>query len=97
MISEIIGIRKEMKNQNQKLRPLLFANIPAAICGKKSIPNNNASIKWSLRCKDTLILLCRKSFRTGNTDNYAKRSTHHSHTHLFMQQSSSQGKSKKWL
>lgn len=54
MISEITGIRKEMKNQNQKLRPLLFANIPAAICGKKSIPNNNASIPWSLPYKSNI-------------------------------------------
>lgn len=97
MISEIIGIRKEMKNQNQKLRPLLFANIPAASCGKKSIPNNNASITWSLRGKDSLISLLRKPFRTCNTDNYTKSSTHHSNANLLMQQSSSQRKSKKWL
>jgi len=29
----MIGIRKEIRNQNQNFLPILFASIPATICG----------------------------------------------------------------
>ena len=35
----MIGIRKEIKNQNQNLRPWLLANKPAIICGARRRPD----------------------------------------------------------
>ena len=44
---DMIGIRKEIKNQNQNLRPWLLANKPAITCGAtrtaKAIKNNGIS------------------------------------------------------
>lgn len=35
---DMMGIRKEIKNQNQNFRPRLLASTPAIICGAKTIP-----------------------------------------------------------
>lgn len=40
---EINGIKKEIQNQNQKLRPVFLANTPAAIWGKSI--NGSKNIK----------------------------------------------------
>ncbi len=37
----MIGIKKEMKNQNQKFRPVLFAKKPASSCGESSSPSTS--------------------------------------------------------
>jgi hypothetical protein len=42
MIKEMIGIRKEIKNQNQKFLPMLFAKTPATVCGI-SITHNKSN------------------------------------------------------
>jgi hypothetical protein len=46
-IMDMIGIRKEIKNQNQNLRPWLLASKPAIICGARrraeAIKNNGSS------------------------------------------------------
>ena len=57
----MIGIRKEIKNQNQNLRPWLLASKPAITCGAKRTPkaiknNGISNIKRTiLKFKDNLV------------------------------------------
>ncbi|QNN41632.1 hypothetical protein [Pedobacter roseus] len=39
MNREIMGIKKEIKNQNQKFLPVLFAKKPARSCGDNNSPS----------------------------------------------------------
>ncbi|MDR6783369.1 hypothetical protein ABIE26_000143 [Pedobacter africanus] len=57
-IREIIGIKNEIKNQNQNFLPSCLASNPAAICGKRimgSKKDSNISIMMLNMCTTKIV------------------------------------------